>query len=143
MVDFAVIVENDESPWDDVKGDLYHYPVKYRSLLTPGCRVLYYKGKMTNPAFASERMSPAPHYFGVARIGEAIEDPEAPKKNLYCEILGYHEFAEPIPNRDPSGAYFSGSAVSRRPAPANSMTRSSVSGSRKIRIACIASRTLR
>ena len=43
MSDYAVITHNDESE-DDVKGDLYHYPPTYRSILTPGCRIVYYKG---------------------------------------------------------------------------------------------------
>jgi len=52
MSDYAVIVQNDESKWDDIKGELYHYPNTYRGILTPGCKVIYYKGKMTNPGFA-------------------------------------------------------------------------------------------
>ena len=64
MSDFAVIVQNDESKWDDIKGELYHYPNTYRAILTPGCKVIYYKGKMTNPGFAASRLSPQAHYFG-------------------------------------------------------------------------------
>jgi len=29
----AAITQNDESPWDDVKGDLYHYPNSYKKIL--------------------------------------------------------------------------------------------------------------
>jgi hypothetical protein len=36
MSDFAVIVQNDESAWDDIKGGLYHYPSTYQSIQTPG-----------------------------------------------------------------------------------------------------------
>lgn len=57
MSDYAVIVQNDESKWDDIKGDLYNYPSTYKSILTPGCRVVYYKGNMKNAAFASHRLS--------------------------------------------------------------------------------------
>ena len=46
MSDFAVIVQNDESKWDDVKGDLYRFPQIYKGILTPGCKIIYYKGKM-------------------------------------------------------------------------------------------------
>ena len=46
MSEFAVIAQNDESVWDDVKGDSDHYPATYQAILTPGCRVIYYKGKM-------------------------------------------------------------------------------------------------
>ena len=41
MSDYAVIVQNDESAWDDSKGDLYHYPPRYQEILTPGCKVVY------------------------------------------------------------------------------------------------------
>jgi len=41
MALFAIIVENDESDWDDVSGDLYHYPNKYKNILTPGCKIIY------------------------------------------------------------------------------------------------------
>ena len=47
MSQFAIIAENDESPWEDVKGEVYHYPNTYKEILTPGCKVIYYKGKMT------------------------------------------------------------------------------------------------
>jgi len=97
MSEFAVIVQNDESKWDDVKGDLYHYPNKYRGTLTPGCKILYYKGKMTDKSFLPHRLSPEPHYFGVGIIGDSIEDPESTKKDQYCEILEYHEFEEAVP----------------------------------------------
>lgn len=92
MSEYAVIVQNDESQWDDVKGDLYHYPNRYHSILTKGCRVIYYKGKMTNKSFLGSRLSPDPHYFGVGVIGDSIRDPESAKNDRYCEILDYHEF---------------------------------------------------
>ena len=71
MSEFAVIAQNDESVWDDVKGDLYHYPATYQAILTPGCRVIYYKGKMLDRKYASERLSPHPHYFGVTMLNLA------------------------------------------------------------------------
>lgn len=75
MSEYAVITQNDESPWDDIKGDLYHYPAMYQSILTPGCRIAYYKGRMLKPEFAKERLSPRPHYFGVGVVGGSIADP--------------------------------------------------------------------
>ena len=33
MSDFASITQNDESQWDDIKGDLYHYPATYQGIL--------------------------------------------------------------------------------------------------------------
>ena len=37
MSGYAIITQNDESAWDDVKGDLYHYPATYQAILTVGC----------------------------------------------------------------------------------------------------------
>jgi 5-methylcytosine-specific restriction enzyme A len=96
MSEYAVIVQNDESKWDDVKGDLYHYPSMYRNILTPGCRIIYYKGRMTNPAFGPHRLSPEQHYFGIGVIGDSIQDPESDKGDRYCEILDYQEFEEEV-----------------------------------------------
>lgn len=49
MTNYAVIVQNDESKWDDTKGDLYHYPSTYKNILTTGCKIAYYKGTFLNP----------------------------------------------------------------------------------------------
>lgn len=97
MSNYAVIVQNDESKWDDVKGDLYHYPSTYRGILTPGCKIIYYKGKMFNKSFLPYRLSPEAHYFGIGIIGDSIDDPESSKKDRYCEILEYQEFEEAVP----------------------------------------------
>ena len=70
MSEYAVVVQNDESKWDDVRGDLYHYPSRYRGILTPGCKIIYYKGKMRNKSFLPYRLNPEAHYFGVGIIVE-------------------------------------------------------------------------
>jgi 5-methylcytosine-specific restriction protein A len=99
MSDYAVIVQNDESQWLDIKGDLYHYPTTYKNILTPGCKVVYYKGRMNNTAFRHQRLSPEPHYFGTGVIGDSIEDPASDKGDRYCEILDYQEFEKPVPTK--------------------------------------------
>lgn len=100
MSEYAVIVQNDESKWDDIKGDLYHFPSTYRKILTPGCRVIYYKGTLRNPEFASLRLSKEPHYFGIGIVGDSIIDPDSNKNDLYCEILNYQEFENAVPIRN-------------------------------------------
>jgi len=97
MSQYAVIVQNDESKWDDIKGDLYHYPIAYKHILTPGCKIIYYKGKLKNRDYLSQRLSPEPHYFGIGVIGDSIEDPESAKGDRYCEIVDYQEFQKGIP----------------------------------------------
>ena len=99
MSNYAVIVQNDESKWDDIKGDIYNYPSVYKEILTPGCKVIYYKGKMRNKSFADQRLSPEPHYFGIAVIGESIVDPDGQRNERYCEILNYQEFEEAVPHK--------------------------------------------
>ena len=97
MSAYAVIVQNDQSKWDDVKGDLYNYPRTYKNILTNGCKVIYYKGRMTNPVFATQRLSPEAHYFGIAIVGDSIIDPDSPKQDRFCELLEYQEFEKPVP----------------------------------------------
>jgi putative restriction endonuclease len=100
MSDYAVIVQNDESKWDDIKGDLYNYPSTYRAILGPGCRVIYYKGKMRNPAFTPHRLSSDAHYFGIGVVGESIIDPDSPRNERYCEILEYQEFEVTVATKE-------------------------------------------
>ncbi len=97
MSNYAIIVQNDESKWDDVKGDLYNYPNTYKNILTKGCYVIYYKGKMKNKCYLPYRLSPEPHYFGIGVVGDSIIDPDSDKGDLYCEILDYHEFEQAVP----------------------------------------------
>ena len=77
---YVIIAENDESQWDDKTGLSYNYPAKYKNILTPGTKVIYYKGRMTNSKYEEQRLSKDPHYFGVALIGDNYEDKNAKKK---------------------------------------------------------------
>jgi predicted HNH restriction endonuclease len=95
----AVIVENDESKWADQTGDLYHFPKQYRTILTEGTAVLYYKGKMTNKSFSDKRLCVSPHYFGVARIGSVHADKNSTKGDLFAVIEGFRSFESAIPNK--------------------------------------------
>jgi len=92
MRKYAIIAENDESEWEDIKGEVYHYPNTYRNILTPGCRVIYYKGKLRDLLYSESRLSDEPHYFGCAVIGESVNDPISNKGDLFCEIQSYEEF---------------------------------------------------
>ncbi len=96
MGQHAIIVENDESKWADVTGSVYQYPNSYKSILSNGCKIVYYKGRMRNPEFRLIRLSVEPHYFGIGIVGDSIEDPESSKGDRYCEILQYQEFEKPV-----------------------------------------------
>jgi predicted HNH restriction endonuclease len=92
----AVITQNDESKWNDVKGDVYHYPVMYRNILQPGCKVVYYTGGLRKKGYEANRLSAEPHYFGIGLVGPSIADTSS-SKNLYCEILEYRPFLNAVP----------------------------------------------
>jgi Protein NO VEIN, C-terminal len=94
---YVIITENDESQWDDRTGVSYNYPSRYSRILTPGTRVIYYKGKLREKRFEDLRLSKEPHYFGVAIIGDNYLDENASKKEFYCDILTYQPFDLAIP----------------------------------------------
>lgn len=93
---YAVIVENDQSAWDDRTGALYHFPKRYAGLLATGTQVAYYKGRMRDASFAAKRMATEPHYFGVGTIGRVFPDSTSTKGDLFACIDGYAQFDEPV-----------------------------------------------
>jgi putative restriction endonuclease len=110
----AVIAENDESPWEDQTGRLYHFPARYLPILTPGQRVIYYKGRMRDRRFAGHRLSPDPHYFGVATIGRVFPDMNSRKGDNFADIENYNSFRSPVALRDSEGRTFELVPLSRR-----------------------------
>jgi len=99
MSKYAVIVENDESFYNDVTGESYHYPERYKGILTLGCKVIYYKGRLRESRFAKGRMAAGAHYFGMGVIGKSRPDPRRGRKDLTCEILNYLPFEIAVPNK--------------------------------------------
>lgn len=97
---YAVIAENDQSQWEDDTGCLYHFPKRYSAILTPGTRVVYYKGRMKDAGFAQARLSPEPHYFGVARIGQVYPDKASTKGDWFATVDDYQRFASPVGIKD-------------------------------------------
>jgi 5-methylcytosine-specific restriction enzyme A len=104
MSEFAVIAENDESPWEDIKGEIYQFPNMYKRILTPGCKVIYYKGRLKDDRFRPTRLSEDAHYFGSAEIGKVLADPISKKRDLFCEVVNYKEFLEAVPIKN-DGTY--------------------------------------
>ena len=93
---YAVIAENDESQWNDECGSLYHFPSRYRNMLTPGTTVLYYKGGLKKTQYRESRLSDAPHYFGVAKIGKVYPDKNSTKRDFFAIIEGFLPFEYPV-----------------------------------------------
>lgn len=93
----VVIVENDTSQWEDQTGAVYHFPKRYQNLLVQGTEVIYYKGRIKDKAFASARLSNAPHYFAKARIGKVYPDKGSTKGDLFALIEDFTRFIQSVP----------------------------------------------
>ena len=102
---FTVIVENDVTQWDDDTGVTYHYPRRYRKHLTPGTRLIHYKGKLTNKAYKDLRLSTQPHYFATSVAGSSREDPSSSKGDLLIDIVDFRPFDMAVHYKDASGQY--------------------------------------
>lgn len=90
----TVIVENDISQWDDLTGEVYHFPKRYKDLLLSGKKVIYYKGKMKDKSFEASRLSKSPHYFGIAEIGNVITVNN--DKEFLAEIINFRRFTQVV-----------------------------------------------
>lgn len=102
---YAVMTENDESQWSDDTGVIYHFPKRYKAILQPETRVIYYTGKMRKATYAAKRLSPDPHYFGVAIVGSVHPDRESDKGDLFATIEGFERFRIAVPAKTPAGSY--------------------------------------
>lgn len=93
---YTIITENDESAWADETGVLYHFPKRYQKHLKPGTKVIYYKGTLKNKKFSSKRLSDAPHYFAIAKIGKTYPDKESSKNDFFATITDFIPFKEAV-----------------------------------------------
>ncbi|WP_024873598.1 HNH endonuclease [Tolumonas lignilytica] len=96
---FSIITENDESQWSDDTGCLYHFPKRYLKYLEPGTKVIYYKGKLTNKIYSESRLTPEPHYFGIAEIGSIYPDKASDKNDYFATINKFIKFKSPVLNK--------------------------------------------
>ena len=92
----SVITENDISAWKDKTGELYHFPSRYKKFLEEGTKLIYYKGRIKDKKFNDFRLSPDPHYFGIASIKRIFPDKESYKNDYYAEISGFIPFSKPV-----------------------------------------------
>lgn len=100
---FVVIAENDESSWIDATGKTYHFPNRYKGILTAGTRFVYYKGRLRKKEFESRRLSSEAHYFGFGFIGEVYPDQKSKKGDLYASIEGFQPFFYPVISKTAEG----------------------------------------
>ncbi|ATU91436.1 HNH endonuclease [Phyllobacterium zundukense] len=99
MQQYAVVVENDITQWEDQTGSRYHFPKRYARFLTPGTRLIHYKGRLRDPRFLPKRLSPEPHYFAFSIAGEHTPDPDSDKGDLFVDVLQHRPFDEAVPHR--------------------------------------------
>lgn len=95
-MDYSIITENDISQWNDKTGELYHFPSRYLKFLTPGTKVICYKGKIKNNSFKDKRLTSEPHYFGTAIIKKVYKDNNSKKNDYFAELISYVPFAIPV-----------------------------------------------
>ncbi|OZI09192.1 restriction endonuclease [Siphonobacter sp. BAB-5385] len=103
---YTVITENDESEWDDRKGEIYHFPKRYLKNLQEGTHLIYYKGGLKNSKYRDDRMSSQPHYFGIGTVGKVWKDPNSVKGDHFCTIQQFQEFTKPVLAKLADGAYY-------------------------------------
>ncbi|WP_201510237.1 HNH endonuclease [Psychrobacter alimentarius] len=99
---YTVITENDESAWADETGILYHFPKRYLKYLKSGTNIIYYKGVLKNKSFSKNRLSDAPHYFAIAKIGKTYPDKESMKNDFFATITEFVPFEEAVLAKDDS-----------------------------------------
>ncbi|MGP9507001.1 HNH endonuclease, partial [Psychrobacter sp. AOP7-D1-15] len=64
--------------------------------LEPGTHVIYYKGSLKNKSFSKDRLSNAPHYFAIAKIGRTYPDKESSKNDFFATITDFIPFEEAV-----------------------------------------------
>jgi len=92
---YRILVENEESEWNDETGKKYHFPKnRYFNRLKSGMKFIYYKGRTK---------SSKPQYFGYGEIANIYSDPES-QSDYYADITNYIAFEEPLDFK-PNGEY--------------------------------------
>lgn len=99
-----VLVENERTmgglydSWQDLTGVCYHYPNKYRILVQPGERFVYYRGVRKEKRGRRQH----PEYFGCGLIKDVWPDLSVPEqlpkaqRKYYCGIASFIPFDYPV-----------------------------------------------
>lgn len=76
-----------EIDYADVLGKVYEYPSRYRTLIQPGERFVYYRGRRR-----ADGSSQTPSYLGCGTVGKVTEIGE----RFRCTVEDYQEFKHPV-----------------------------------------------
>tara|TARA_R110002051_G_scaffold111308_1_gene183936 strand:+ start:3478 stop:4395 length:918 start_codon:yes stop_codon:yes gene_type:complete len=91
------VTVNDAHDWNDIEGEQYHYPTKYRNKIIEGERFVYYHGVNRADGKKGEAL-----YFGTGRIGSIWQDPDPERQKggkiaWFCTIEDFERFPKPVP----------------------------------------------
>ena len=100
---FSVGYKNDESEWKDQTGIKYHFPNRYKNLLLPGTKVIYYKGRQRSSIYRDKRLTSEAHYFRIAAIDSVAVDSASTKNDFYATISDFTPFSKPVLAQDQNG----------------------------------------
>ena len=93
--------------YDDRTGVSYQYPKRYRRIIQPGERFVYYRGRRKRGGGSGLQV-----YFGTGVVGAAAPDPSQ-RDRYTCEILDYYAFTTPVPFKDAGSDYLEAGAGRR------------------------------
>ena len=91
----------------DRTGISYQYPDRYRNVIQPGERFVYYKGRKKREGGRAPQV-----YFGSGVVGATVRDVNRANR-FNCDILDYWQFSNPVPFKDAGGEYFETGAKRR------------------------------
>jgi hypothetical protein len=89
----------------DVLGESYEFPARYRKLIQPGERFVYYRGGRRTHGSRE-----TPVYLGAGTVGDVTEFGE----RFRCLIKNYEPFKHPLPFKDANGLYREPEANNRK-----------------------------
>ena len=82
--------------YDDRTGVSYEYPSRYRKIIVPGERFIYYRGRRRKDGGRQPQV-----YFGRGVIGTI--GPSSIPGRLVCQIVDFERFPRPVPFRGKNG----------------------------------------
>ena len=108
---YAVITDNEVRKsgyvYNNLVGSHYTFPHKYKSWISEGTRVVYYKSKQLSSDHSATRLTKAAHYFGIAVIDKVYLLGKEGNNNMYvATIKDYVPFVSPVPFNKPGGGHF-------------------------------------
>ncbi len=85
----------DNSEYNDFIGILYHFPQKYKNLITEGSEFVYYEPQKKGKGV----------YYGYGTIDKVFKDKKE-ENHYYAKIINYQSFKKEVPLKDEDGNLF-------------------------------------